>query len=125
MCIRRLGGTSSCCQLLLIISCVGQALMVNDTAPIAPFQNESAITASVSGTTEYLVYPATLEEDISRLEHDIERSFAPEYVEVFRNAGNGVEFWVVKMNDIDHRKLSLRNPSVRAQSDISADSNLN
>lgn len=99
--------------------------MVNNTAPIAPFQNESTITASASGTTEYVVYPATLDEDISRLEHDIERSFASEYVQFFRIARHGVEFWVVKMNEIGHRKLSLRNPSVRAQSDISANSSLN
>ena len=126
MCIQRLGGTSLCCQLLLIIiiSCVGQVLMVNNTAPIAPFQNESTITASASGTTEYVVYPATLG-DISRLEHDIERSFAREYVQVFRSAMNPVEFWIVQMNDVDHRKFSLRNPSVRARGDISADSTFN
>ena len=120
MCIRFLGGTSLCCELLLIIiSCVGQVLMVNDSSLIAPFQNESTITASVSGNKEYVVYPAT-PEDISRLELDIERSFARDYVQIFRNAKNDVEFWVVQMNDIDHRNF-LRNPSVRAQSDISAD----
>lgn len=122
MYIQRLGSTSSFVRfgqlLFFVIGCVGQLLIVNNTTPTATLQNTSAVAAPAAAVTEYVVYPGTPEET-SRLQEDIDKFCARCSVHTFRNSRSGVEFWIIEMNASEYKRLSLRNPSVRAQSGFS------